>query len=535
MNRETKMPSRHYPSRDRRRSEDFAALLERAEPAFDCFYIEEPRLVFGGGFTAVDPKVGITDFGPLGTEPYSSKTVRLGIIGTGPGIDAAQAYLERSQERVTPGLNSKERHYDTLCFPDFPGARPGAGLRARFHVASTRDIPLERFERAVAGANVAGKLRAVVELLEKQLEMLKAIEPVPDVVLVVLPKCVEDECATVGSSFRHRRVPLTGTEKIARSFARESSRTGQQMLDFAFTEPEPDTTSAYWNLHHALKAHAMRHGIPTQMAWESTLRGHGLTQDPATMAWNFFTALYYKANNIPWQLEVLPENTCYVGISFFRVNPNEATLHTSLAQAFSGHGEGLVLQGPKAICDRERDPAPHLGEREAEQLLRNVLQLYADFHEMPPRRVVLHKSSRYWPEELRGFERALDGVPRHDFLTLECLGHRFYRTGNAPPVRGTVVTLAPRQHVLYTVGYVPALGAFPGARPPLPLEIIEHHGHSSADVVCREILALTKVNWNSCNFASVEPITLQFARTVGRVMRELPPDVPAARLYRFYM
>ena len=49
------------------------------------------------------------------------------------------------------------------------------------------------------------------------------------------------------------------------------------------------------------------------------------------------------------------------------------------------------------------------------------------------------------------------------------------------------------------------------------------------------ILALTKVNWNSCNFASTEPITLQFARTVGRVMRELPPNLPAARLYRFYM
>lgn len=253
------------------------------------------------------------------------------------------------------------------------------------------------------------------------------------------------------------------------------------------------------------------------------------------MAWNFFTALYHKANNIPWQLEVLPENTCYVGISFFRVNPNESALHTSLAQAFSGYGEGLVLQGPKAICDRDRDPAPHLGEREAEQLLRDVLRLYADFHEMPPRRVVLHKSSRYWPEELRGFRRALTDVARHDFLTLERLGHRFFRTGNAPPVRGTVITLAPRQHVLYTTGYVPALAAYPGFRPPLPLEIIEHHGDSAAADVCREILALTKVNWNSCNFASTEPITLQFARTVGRVMRELPRDVPAARLYRFYM
>jgi len=333
------MPSRSFSSRDQRRQVDFDAILDRAKPAFDCFYIDEPRLIFGGGFSAVDPKVGITDFGPLGTDPFSAKTVRLGIIGTGLSIDAAQAYLERCQERVKPGLNSKEKHYDSLCFPDFPGARPGVGLRARFLVSATRDIPLDRFERAVAGGNVAGKLRAVVELLEKQLEMLKAIEPVPD----------------------------------------------------------------------------------------------------------------------------------------------------------------------------------------------------ADFHEVPPRRVVLHKSSRYWPEELRGFERALDGVPRHDFLTLERLGHRFYRTGNAPPVRGTVITLAPRQHVLYTVGYVPALCAYPGARPPLPLEIIEHHGDSTADVVCREILALTKVNWNSCNFASTEPITLQFARTVGRVMRELPPDVPAARLYRFYM
>jgi hypothetical protein len=403
-------------------------------------------------------------------------------------------------------------------------------------IEALRDVPLERFERAVKGTNVTTKLRSVVELVEKQIEMMKAAEPVPDVVIIVLPKCVEDECAAVGSQFMRRRAPLSGIEKLQRSLLRETSRTGQQILDFDFIEPEPDHADGYWNIHHALKARLMRYGIPTQIAWESTLSGESRTQDDATMAWNFFTALYYKANNIPWQLEDVPQNTCFVGVSFFRKNPNDSTLHTSLAQAFSGSGEGLVIQGPKAVIDRDRDPAPHLGEKEAELLLREAVKLYSDFHDgNAPHRVVVHKTSRYWPEELRGFERAVSDISRHDFLSLQRLGHRFLRTGAAPPVRGTGIAVAPHHYVLYTVGYVPALRAYPGMRVPLPLEIVEHHGHSSPEKVCAEIVALTKVNWNSCNFACTEPITLQFAKTVGRILRELPSDAVPQRLYRFYM
>src|SRR6266536_2538573 len=141
--------------------------------------------------------------------------------------------------------------------------------------------------------------------------------------------------------------------------------------------------------------------------------------------------------------------------------------------------EGLVLQGPKAIVDRDRDPAPHLGEKEAAQLLRDVVQLYSDFHDgVPPHRVVVHKTSRYWPEELRGFKAAIPNVPRHDFLSLERIGHRFMRMGRAPVVRGSVLSLSDNHHVLYTVGYVPALRAYPGMRIPLPLEIVDHHGNS---------------------------------------------------------
>ena len=479
--------------------------------------------------------MGIGTFGPLHSEPHFSKPVRLGVIGTGNGVQLLQAYLDRSLEPVRPGLNRKDKHYDALCFPDFPGAKPQTGFRAHFSIERTRDIPLPRFEHAVKGGDVGGMLRAVVELVVKQIEMMRAMEPCPDVVLVVLPSCVESACRTVGSYFQKHRVPLSGVEKAQRSLAKEAANSLQGVLGLEFTEDESPERDGFWNLHDALKAHAMRFSLPTQIAWESTLAGHGLTQDPATTAWNFFTALYYKANNIPWQLEVLAENTCYVGLSFFRSDPRKNALQSSLAQAFSGHGEGLVLQGPKSISDRKGNPTPHLGETEAEKLLRDVLKLYTDFHEVPPRRVVIHKSSCYWEGELKGFRRALESIPRHDLVAIDRRGHRIFRTGEAPPVRGTVVSLSKNHHVLYTTGYIPALRAYPGMRVPLPLEIVEHHGDSSAEVICREILALTKLNWNSCNFACTEPITLQFAKTVGRILRELPQGVTPERLYRFYM
>ena len=39
----------------------------------------------------------------------------------------------------------------------------------------------------------------------------------------------------------------------------------------------------------------------------------------------------------------------------------------------------------------------------------------------------------------------------------------------------------------------------------------------------------------SCAFASSEPITIQFARTVGRILTEIQSEEPAESKYRFYM
>jgi hypothetical protein len=83
-----------------------------------------------------------------------------------------------------------------------------------------------------------------------------------------------------------------------------------------------------------------------------------------------------------------------------------------------------------------------------------------------PSHVVVHKTPRYWPEELQGFEAALREIRLYDLLALERRGIRFLRLGHEPPIRGTMIQLGRRDFLLYTTGYVPFLRVYPGMRVP---------------------------------------------------------------------
>jgi hypothetical protein len=76
---------------------------------------------------------------------------------------------------------------------------------------------------------------------------------------------------------------------------------------------------------------------------------------------------------------------------------------------------------------------------------------------------------------------------------------------------------------------------YPGMRIPNPLEIVEHYGDTSAERVCSEILALTKLNWNSCAFASADPVTIGFSKQVATILKELPEGTEPLERYRFYI
>lgn len=114
-------------------------------------------------------------------------------------------------------------------------------------------------------------------------------------------------------------------------------------------------------------------------------------------------------------------------------------------------------------------------------------------------------------------------------------GVQFFRRGLYPPLRGTWVRFEESDYLLYTRGYIPFLRTYPGMRVPQPIEMVEHHGETPADELLQEIMALTKMNWNSADFACEEPMTLAFARKVGEILGEMPPGSVPQPEYRYYM
>lgn len=71
---------------------------------------------------------------------------------------------------------------------------------------------------------------------------------------------------------------------------------------------------------------------------------------------------------------------------------------------------------------------------------------------------------------------------------------------------------------------------------PAPLQVAYHIGQDTpGEVLLREVLALTKLNWNSAALGGLLPITIKFSRLVGEIMREVPRDREPLPKFKFYI
>ena len=519
--------------RARRRSPhvDAAEVLTRHHgPRFSTFFIPEPHLLFAKRQSAVDPKTGLALFGPHDlAEPGRRQAVRLGLVGTGPLIDLTRSWIERSRSKVMPLFKRVNKDGSISLDPMDPQShQPFPGFKEAFdaefvvsegliETLSPIDIaPLNRIRL------FEPRVKHLVDLLVSRLRVLADKPSPPDVVIVALPTDVRS-LVNNPTKHLHTKKPRTRAPAI-----------DQQDLLAGLVEPPPaeEVEREMSIFHHALKAYAMGPGIPTQLIWQKTLEGTA-TEDEATRAWNFWTGVYYKGGGVPWRVDGLQHGTCFVGISFYK-DRQDGTLRSCLAQAFSDQGEGLVLRSEPFKWMGSK--TPHLPKDVAADLITRVLEAYRDHVKNAPTRVVVHKWQRYWPEEREGFEQALASVVHSfDLVSFSDRGIRCFRAGQEPPLRGTMVQLGEGNCLLFTRGYVPYLGMYPGMRVPRPIEIVEHHGGAPLRQICHEVLALTKMDWNSAMFAGKEPITTAFSEDVGHILAELPVTATVRPQYRFYM
>jgi hypothetical protein len=210
-------------------------------------------------------------------------------------------------------------------------------------------------------------------------------------------------------------------------------------------------------------------------------------------------------------------------------------MRASVAQAFDENGEGLVLRGQKFTWNESIGKSPHIPAEQAKALIAQVLNRYHMERKQMPKRVVIHKSSRFEEPETAGFREALSGIAEIDFVTLGTTGNfRLFRSGANPPLRGTAMHVG-KNWLLYTTGYLPSIGRYPHGHVPSPLLIIDHIGDTPKEQLLEEMLLLTKMNWNTANVDGATPITMRFARLVGEILKEVPEGTDPNPKYAYYM
>jgi hypothetical protein len=488
-------------------------------------HVSEPDLLFSHGGRCIDQKTGLSLFGPLGSsldENGSSHSITLGLVGSKKTVELSQRLITELNF-IIPAPLSKQ------FMPDFPG------FSAKSPLSSRIQIPDESIELVTRGElselkkkkEFKDKVEYALEVIFNKMRNISEREPRADVILIAIPAEIDKHCTQYWDRFGH---PLTRRK-------RKSRRTEKRGLLYEYdslweAEVEESADIHFSSIYRAIKTEAMILDIPTQVIKADTLKKKN-TEDPCTVAWNLFVALYYKSGGYLWRLADAAPGTCFVGISFYE-SKDDYDLRTSMAQIFSHRGEGLVLKGEKAEKTGS-DRRPHLDTAGMKKLIKTVLNTYKRQEHINPTRVVLHKSSQFSPEEIEGVEKALSKIHQWDILALDYSYLRLLRAGEHPPLRGTFAVTRDNRFHLYTRGYVPFQQKYWGPATPKPLTIMQHEGDTPIRNLCKELLALTKMNWNSSSYSTREPITLHFARKVGGLLSEAETKVTPKERFLFYM
>ncbi len=493
----------------------------------DC--LPEPGLRFGDSVTGWEPKAALA-----GRERVSgvagTSVIRLGLVALSDEVAAVRKWFERMEGLILSSETNARR------FREFPGTRRVFNYGYDLPDGFVKRVDRNDYERHSALPE-RDRFEALLELYASRIEALFG-DVRPECVLVCLPEELAE--------FRISNPRLSYEERSAL----ERLQRQEEEEQLALFVPSPDELKLaaellpqaeellFRNFYRALKARCMMHPnpVPIQILRRHTYVGSEDVQSDATRAWNLAVSLHYKSGHIPWRPADVMSDSCFVGISFHHLKRRSGdVVYASLAQAFSNDVEPFALKGGAVPRSQTRNRQPYLGEEQAGELMQRVVATYEARTGSRPSRVVVHKTSRYQPEEVAGFRDALlADVAGCELVWLGPTGFRLLRRGMQEPSRGTLCTVGEDRHYLFTTGFVAEWAEYPGPHIPAPLEI-GVVGNSDIRERAREILALTKMNWNNAEGLGRHPITISFARKVGTVMTEMPENATPNPLYRFYM
>jgi hypothetical protein len=362
------------------------------------------------------------------------------------------------------------------------------------------------------------------------LEATRSEDAQADIWYVVIPDIVYEYCRPQSAVPAQLQIAATTRlgPRLGKRLRKEPSLFDAENTAAIAYEFHPD-------FHNQLKARLLGRGVLTQVLRESTIwPAFGPDADrpkrdsrpfQAAIAWGVSTASFYKAGGRPWKTDSIRDGVCYIGLVFKQdttaVDPRSACC---AAQMFLDSGDGMVFKGAVGPWYAPKSGEFHLTSVAARELVAIAVKAYTAKAGKPPAELFLHARTTFSDDEWAGFASAVDnsvtnlvGVqirPENDF--------RLFRMGTRPVLRGTAYIRHAKSAYLWTGGYAPRLRTYVGLEVPKPLRVEIARGNADIETVLRDILALTKLNYNGCRLADSRPVTLRFAEAIGEILTAAP-------------
>lgn len=509
-------------------------------------FLGEPLLEFGHGQTAEDPHDGLALFGPAESRAQLPDNI---VIGTTMGVELWKAWCA--------ALNSPAACVDRgrhRAWPPFPGFDVAFGARWPSPVRSYT-VDAEKLSEASWKADRYDRAFAVANLYMEPLDRLAKLDARPALAICVVPEEVHENCRPQSSVAVAKRSDAARTREEVKFLkqAIDDRKSGQFRM---FDDDDPSIASALDEMddfeearglspdfRRQLKARMMGHELPVQVIRESTLRitpqvrnGERGTNPLSDRLWNFGTAVFYKCGAKPWKTPWAREGVCYVGLAYKLTEDGRNAC--CAAQMFLDSGDGVVFVGEFGPWYSSERGEFHLPPDKAAALLRGTIETYKQEDGRPLTEVFLHARSGIDPEEYEGFLRACPPGVRLVAIRVrqDRAGLRLYRydehpnvakRGQHPVQRGVFWQRSARHGLLFTNGFKPRIATYDGFEVPVPLAITIQRGDCDLVQVAKDILGLTKLNYNSCQLGEGRPITVKYSDRVGEILLAnpgLPPD-----------
>lgn len=496
--------------------------------------IEEPTLLFGHGQAVEDPRDGLSLFGPL--DRGNPTGIRYGVVGPSGGIQRLKNWIQRIQY-------SLHNEPPTPLRPPFPGFEAAFGVPWRVQPALSLSVPDDDLDKAVHLDDKYQRVYKTVDLYaERIIKAIREEEEKVDIWFVIVTEDVHKYCRP--NSFVEAALKVKASNVMKPKTAKN-----YQVYPSMFEDDNVAARPYHFdlNFHNQLKARLLQHSVLTQVLRESTLapndflnpfgRPKRSVDDPSTIAWNICSAIYYKVGGRPWKIGSIRDGVCYIGLVFKQdQNNSDPRASCCAAQMFLEDGDGVVFKGTVGPWHTPGKGDFHLNRVAAKELVGMAVEAYRMKKDKPPKELFIHGKVRFNNEEWGGFcdavspLTALVGVRIRPDSSL-----KVFSRGDRPILRGLAYIRDERTAYLWTKGYTPRLKTYPGMEVPNPLLIDVCRGNVNIETVLQDVLALTKLNYNSCIFSDGQPVTIKFADAVGEILTAGPLEKQPPLPFKFYI